>query len=110
MARAPRPRWIGKSKSDVAVTVRGSLLDRGAGGLEPGQILAPQLRANLRQHMGVVAVEPDQLFGLEHLDVDQSAVDRREGQSLETEHFLLRAVDLARDDQHQVLDADAVFA
>src|SRR3954447_6260928 len=60
--------------------------------------------------MGVVAVEPDDLLGLEHLDVDEPALDRREGQGLEPEHLLLRTLNLARHDQHQILDADPVFA
>src|SRR3954453_14208163 len=60
--------------------------------------------------MGVVAIEPDDLLGLEHLDVDEPAVDRREGQGLEPEHLLLRTLDLARYDHHQILDPDPVFA
>src|SRR5438067_3679953 len=60
--------------------------------------------------MGVIAVEPDQLFRLEHLDVDQPAVDWGEGEGLEAEHLLLRPLDFARNDQHEILDADAVFS
>src|SRR5690348_13119074 len=60
--------------------------------------------------MGVIAVKPDQLLRLEHLGVDRAAVDGGEGQGLEAEHLLLRAVDLARNDQDQILDPDAVLA
>ena len=63
--------------------------------LEPVEVLARKPRPDLRQHVGVIAVEPDQLLGLEHLDVDQPPVDRREGQRLEAEHLLFGALDLA---------------
>src|SRR5574338_863106 len=81
-----------------------------AGLLKPGEVGAGQLRADLRQHVSMVTVEPDELFRVEHPYVDQALVDRREGQGLEAEHFLLRTLDLARHDEHEILDPDAVFA
>ena len=64
----------------------------------------------IAQHLGVIGVDPGALVGRQQRRIDQAAVDRREGQRLEAEHLLLRAGDLARLDQHQILDADAVFA
>ena len=43
----------------------------------------------------MVAIEPDEFLGIEHLHLDQSAIDRRECQSLEAKHFLFGAGDLA---------------
>src|SRR5690242_17446212 len=60
--------------------------------------------------MRVVAIEPGQFFGLQHLDVDQTPVDRRESQRFEPEHLLLGALNLAFDDEHEVFDPDAVLA
>src|SRR5689334_15914599 len=56
--------------------------------LQPIVISALKLRANLGQHVSVIAIEPADLVGVEHAGVDQAAVDRREGQGLEPEHFL----------------------
>src|SRR5438067_5844688 len=85
-------------------------LDRRAGVLEPFEVLALELRTDLRQHVRVVAIEPDQLLGLEHLRTDQAPVDRRESQRLEAEHLLFGTLDLALANEDQILDADAVFA
>src|SRR5579872_3843934 len=87
-----------------------SIPNRRAGLSKPVESRSRERRPNLRQHMGVVAVEPDQLFGLEHLRVDKASVDRSEGQGLEAEHLLFGAVDLAFTHEDEVLDPDAVFA
>src|SRR5437868_15531386 len=91
-AVAPRPRWIGKSKSDLPGFIRRSIANRRAGRLEPGKVRAREPRADPRQDMGVVAIQPDQLLRLEHVDVDQPTVNRREGQGLKAEHLFVRTL------------------
>ena len=47
---------------------------------------------------------------IEERTVDEAKVDRRQCQILEAQHVLLGAVDLDRNHQHQIFDADAAFA
>src|SRR5690606_22054988 len=85
-------------------------LQRRAGGLQPGQGLAFELR---RQHLanpGMIGVPPGDLRLRQQAALNQCRIDRREGERFEAEPFAFAALDPARLDEDEVLDPDAVLA
>src|SRR3954447_23248062 len=64
-------------------------------------------RGNRLAHPRVIGIEPGDLAVVEQVAIDQGAVDRRQGQRLETERLALAAT-FFRPDDDEVLDADAV--
>src|ERR671912_220379 len=67
--------------------------------LEPVPGVVVEVRAQGLAHPGVVPVEPGDLVRRHQRGLDQPALDRGEGQGLETEHVPLAAGDRARLDQ-----------
>ena len=72
----------------------------------PGRLV--ELRTHLVADAGVVVVEPGEFVAVQHVDVDQPPVDRRQRQRLERIHRLFGACDFGLDHQFEIFDADAV--
>ena len=68
-------------------------------GVEPDFCLLIEMRSDRVTDAIMIVVEPAQLFAGEHVQIDQPAVDRRQGQRLEGVDQLLGAGNLGADNQ-----------
>jgi hypothetical protein len=66
------------------------------------------MRADRMADALMIFVDPVQFVAIKHVQVDQTAIDRRQGQRLEGIHGLLGTCDVGADNQFQVFDPDAV--